>query len=82
MASLFQGTPQSATSYSESTSETPKWMQDAIFNQVNWSQNIANKPYEPYEFQTVADLDPYETQAFQGVKAFPLRPKLKAIFLA
>ena len=68
MASLFQGTPQSATSYSESTSETPKWMQDAIFNQVNWSQNIANKPYEPYEFQTVADLDPYETQAFQGVK--------------
>ena len=67
MGSIFQGTPQSATSYSASTSETPKWMQDAIYNQVNWATNIANKPYEAYSLPTVAELSPLQQQAYTGI---------------
>ena len=68
MGSIFQGTPQSATSYSASTSETPKWMQDAIYNQVNWATNIANKPYEAYALPTVAELSPLQQKAYTGIE--------------
>jgi hypothetical protein len=69
MGSLFQGTPQTATSHTTSSTETPKWMQDAIFNQINWAQNIANKPYEKYTLPTVAELSPLQQQAYQQVQA-------------
>ena len=67
MATLFNGDPQSATSYSASSTETPKWMQDAIYNQVNWSQNIANRPFESYSLPTVAELSPMQQQAYTGI---------------
>jgi len=68
MGSIFEGSPQSATSYSASTSETPEWMQDAIYNQVNWATNIANKPYEAYALPTVAELSPLQQQAYTGIQ--------------
>lgn len=69
MASLFQGDPQRATSYVSSTSEYPKWMQDAIYNQIQLSQNIANRPYQEYNMPTVAELSPLQQQAYQKVVA-------------
>lgn len=69
MGSIFQGTPQTATSYATSSSETPKWMQDAIYNQVQWAQNIANTPYQPYNMPTVAELSPLQQQAYADVVA-------------
>jgi hypothetical protein len=69
MASLFQGSPQTATSYSTSTSETPKWMQDAIYNQIQWATNIAQKPYESYDLETVSPLSEMQKQAYQNVQA-------------
>ena len=69
MASLFEGTPQTASSYVTSTSEMPKWLQDAIYNQIQWSQNIANKPYEQYTAPTVAEMNPMQTQAYNQVSA-------------
>lgn len=68
MSSLFTGTPQTATSYVTSSTDTPKWMQDAIFNQIQWSQNIANKPYQNYTKPLVADLDPLQTRAYDNIK--------------
>lgn len=67
--SIFQGTPQTATSYATSSTETPKWMQDAIYNQVQWAQNIANTPYQKYAFDTVADFSPLQQQAYANVVA-------------
>ena len=67
MGSIFQGSPQSAQSYTTSNTETPKWMQDAIFNQIQWSQNLANRPYESYDLPTVAELSPLQQQAFTGI---------------
>lgn len=65
MASLFQGSPQQAPSYTTSTTETPKWMQDAIYNQIQWAQNIANKPFQPYSLPTVAEQDVAQRTAYQ-----------------
>lgn len=69
MASLFQGSPQTATSYATTSTETPKWMQDAIYNQVQWAQNVANTPYQPYELPTVAELSPLQQKAYENVVA-------------
>ena len=69
MGSLFQGSPQQATSYTTSTSETPKWMQDAIYNQIQVAQNIANTPFPQYAMPRVAELSPLQQQAYQNVQA-------------
>ena len=64
---LFDGTPQLATSYASSTSETPKWMQDAIFNQIRLATNESQKPYQEYGLPTVAPLSEMQKQAYQNV---------------
>lgn len=69
MASLFQGDPQKATSYTTSSSETPKWMQDAIYNQIQVAQNIANTPFQAYDMPRVAELSPLQQQAYKNVVA-------------
>jgi hypothetical protein len=69
VGSLFQGTPQTATSYATSSTETPKWMQDAIYNQIQVAQNIANMPYQAYNMPTVAELSPLQQQAYSNVVA-------------
>ena len=68
MGSLFQGDPQTATSYTTSSTETPKWMQDAIYNQIQVAQNLANAPYQPYLMPTVAEMSPLQQQAYQKVQ--------------
>jgi len=67
MGSLFQGSPQTATSYTTSSTETPKWMQDAIYNQIQVATNIANTPYQPYSLPTVAELSKNQQDAYKQV---------------
>lgn len=69
MGSLFQGSPQTATSYTTSSTETPKWMQDAIYNQVQLATNIANTPFQAYTKPLVAELSPLQQQAYSNVQA-------------
>lgn len=45
---LFQGTQVQAPTYVKSTTETPKWMQDALYNQINTATTLANTGYQPY----------------------------------
>ena len=66
--SLFQGSPQTATSYVTSSAETPKWMQDAIYNQIQLATNVANRPYQAYNMPTVAELSPLQQQAYAQVQ--------------
>ena len=68
MGSLFQGTPQTAFSSTKSTTETPEWMQKAIYDQVGWATNVANTPYQPYSLPTVAELSPLQQQAYKQVQ--------------
>lgn len=69
MATLFQGAPQTATSYTTSSTETPKWMQDAIYNQIQLAQNVANTPFQAYNAPTVAELSPLQQKAYADVVA-------------
>ena len=67
MASLFEGQPKTATSYVSSTTEMPKWMQDAVYNQIQVATNLANKPYEEYTLsgeRGVAQLTPLQQAAY------------------
>ncbi len=69
MASLFQGTPNTATDYSTTNAETPKWLQDAIYNQVQNATIAASLPYEAYKLPTVAQLSPLQQQSNTQVAA-------------
>lgn len=69
MSSLFQGTPQQATSYVTSSTETPRWMQDAIFNQIQLATNVANRSFQPYNMPRVADMSPLQQQAARNVQS-------------
>jgi hypothetical protein len=67
--SLFKGEPQKATSYVTSTTETPKWLQDAIYNQIYQATNVANTPFTPYGGTLVAGATPQQKQAYEAVSA-------------
>jgi hypothetical protein len=64
MASLLSGTPGSTTQ--TVTTQTPPWMQDAIYNTVSWAQNLANKPYVAYEGPRIAGFTPTEQLGMQA----------------
>jgi hypothetical protein len=68
MASLFSGVPQTATSYSTSQTETPQWLQDAIYRQITAATNVAETPYTPYAGQLVAGVTAPQQQAWQQVQ--------------
>jgi len=61
---LFEGTPQTATSYVNTTSELPRWQQDALYNQIQLATNTANRPYTPYPGETLAGFAPQQLQAY------------------
>ncbi len=67
--SLFTGTPLSAFSSTTSSTETPVWMQEAIYNQIGNATNIANTPYKAYPEETVAGLSELQKQAHSQVQA-------------
>jgi hypothetical protein len=67
MGSLFQGEPQTASSYVNTTTELPKWQQDAIFNSIQLATNVANRPYTSYPGETVAGLTPQQQKAYEQV---------------
>ena len=67
--SLFQGTPNVAATSSISSSETPAWLQNAIYSQVQLANTIASTPYEAYKLPTVAELSPLQIQSNAQVAA-------------
>ena len=70
MAGVFEGKPQTATSYTTSSTETPKWMQDAIYTQVQLASNLAAQPYQAYDAnKLVAGLQPQQIKAYENVNA-------------
>jgi hypothetical protein len=44
-------------------------MQDAIYNQIQVAQNIANKPFQSYDLPTLAELSPLQQKAYRNVEA-------------
>lgn len=71
MAGLFQGVAQNVPTDQKVTQSTeyPKWLQDAIYNQINTATAIANTPYQDYSLPTVATASGDQTQAYADVRA-------------
>ncbi len=67
--SLFSGTPNTATSYSTSSAETPKWMQDAVYNQIQWATNAAQQPLEQFAGPTVAPMNADQQAAMSAARS-------------
>ncbi len=51
---LFQGTPRAAPSYTSSTSETPKWLQDYTVDLFSQARAVAGLPYQTYTGERIA----------------------------
>ena len=68
----FQGVAQPVPEgkYATTANEMPKFMQDAIYNQIQIAQNIANNtPYQEYNMPLVAEATPDQQQAYADVRA-------------
>lgn len=48
------------------TTSIPEWMKPYAENFMKKSQEVADKPYQAYGGQTVADLNPYQTQGLNA----------------
>ena len=59
---------QSKTSVDFTTTDTPAWMQQAIYDQIANARNAASVNYEAYKLPTVAGLNPNQTQAYSQVQ--------------
>lgn len=64
--SLFNGTPITANTSSQQTVETPRWLQDAIFNQITTAQNASMLPFQAYTGQLVAGPTQNQTTAWNA----------------
>lgn len=71
MASAFEGPAQNVPEgkYATSANEMPKFMQDAIYNQIQLAQNIAQTPYQEYNLPLVAEATPDQQQAWANIRA-------------
>jgi hypothetical protein len=51
---------------STATTSIPSWVEPYAKNFLNTSQQVANLPYQGYDGQTVAQLNPFQTQAYNA----------------
>lgn len=66
--SLFQGAPLQSSQYVSTVTDQPKWLQDAIYQQIQAAQSAASIPYQQYDLPTVADLSPDQLQAYKNIE--------------
>lgn len=63
---LFEGAPPpSVTEYGVTTENLPKWYSDYTQGLVAKANAIAAEPYQTYGYPRLAQLDPFQTQAYQ-----------------
>jgi hypothetical protein len=67
--SLFQGSPLQSSQYVSTVTDQPKWLQDAIYQQIQAAQNAASIPYQQYDMPTVAELSPDQQKAYQNIES-------------
>jgi hypothetical protein len=59
---------QQKTSVDFTKTDTPAWMQQAIYDQIANARNAASVNYEPYKLPTIAALNPNQTQAYSQIQ--------------
>lgn len=68
LSGLFQGTPQAAPSYSSTTTDVPKWLQDYTVDLFSQQRAVSSLPYQTYQLPRVAATTAPTQQAYQTVQ--------------
>lgn len=68
LSGLFQGTPQAAPSYTTSTSDVPKWLQDYTVDLFSQQRAVSSLPYQTYQLPRVASTTAPTQQAYGVVQ--------------
>lgn len=68
LSGLFQGTPQAAPSYTTSTTDVPKWLQDYTVDLFSQQRAVSALPYQTYQLPRVASTTAPTQQAYQTVQ--------------
>lgn len=68
LSGLFQGTPQQAPSYTTSTSDVPKWLQDYTVDLFSQQRAVSALPYQTYGLPRVAQTTDPTKQAYGVVQ--------------
>ena len=69
LSGLFKGTPVSAPSYSATTSDVPKWLQDYTVDLFSQQRAVSSLPYQTYTLPRIAGLTPDQTAAYTQTRA-------------
>lgn len=67
LSGLFQGTPQAAPSYSSTTTDVPKWLQDYTVDLFSQQRAVSSLPYQTYSLPRVAGQTDPTKQAYNVV---------------
>lgn len=59
--------PTQPTSQTVEQINIPKYLQPYVTDVASRAQALSNRPYVPYQAQRIAQFDPYQTQAQQGI---------------
>ena len=68
LSGLFKGTPQAAPSYTATTSDVPKWLQDYTVDLFSQQRAVSSLPYQAYQLPRIAQEQPATTQAYNLVQ--------------
>jgi hypothetical protein len=67
LSGLFQGTPQAAPSYTTSTSDVPKWLQDYTVDLFSQQRAVSALPYQQYQLPRIAQTTAPTQRAYDVV---------------
>ena len=65
---LTNQTPQTNSNFTSTTTDTPAWMQQAIYNQIQNAVAAEQMPYQAYNLPSVAKLSPLQQQAYSQIQ--------------
>ena len=68
LSGLFQGTPQAAPSYTTTTSDVPKWLQDYTVDLFSQQRAVSALPYQQYQLPRIAQTTAPTQQAYNMVQ--------------
>lgn len=64
LTKLFQGSPQAAPSYTATSSDVPKWLQDYTVDLFSNQRAVSALPFEQYKLPRIAQENEVSTQGF------------------
>jgi len=68
LSGLFKGTPQAAPSYTTTTSDVPKWLQDYTVDLFSQQRAVSSLPFQQYQLPRIAQEQGATTRAYDLIQ--------------